>query len=219
MGYIYLKDIQNSPKFGKVLPVDFNLNGSQIQFYPTDEIFSEVEDYFTKKESPDYIWLKGINDLSLFSGFKRLLNKMKDTFPNQKVGAYVNCSLLQHAKVRKVLSSCNLIVINLNTINPSNFSKACVCNEDVNVQDIMDGIKLFRKEFNGYFSIYTMFLKDINDNLEDVIALKNYLLEVNPDHFSVNIFTGKGFEPVSDEFKTRVKEILNTLPIEVSFTF
>jgi len=144
---------------------------------------------------------------------------MKETFPNQKIGAYVNCSLLQHPKVRKVLSSCNLIVINLNTINPSTFSKACVCNEDVNVQDIMDGIKSFRKEFNGYFSIYTMFLKDINDNLEDVIALKNYLLEVNPDHFSVNIFTGKGFEPVSDEFKTRVKEILNTLPIEVSFTF
>ncbi|MFX1494039.1 MAG: hypothetical protein ACFFBZ_07135 [Promethearchaeota archaeon] len=219
MGYIHLKDIQNSPKFGKVLPVDFNTNGNQIQFYPTDEIFSEVEDYFIKKESPDYIWLKGINDLNLFSGFKRLLNKMKETFPNQKIGAYVNCSLLQHVKVRKVLSSCNLIVINLNTINPSTFHKACICNEDINVQDIMDGIKSFRKEFNGYFSIYTMFLKDINDNLEDVIALKNYLLEVNPDHFSVNVFTGKGFGPVSNGFKKRVKEILKNLPFEVSFTF
>ncbi len=219
MGYLHLKDIQNSPKFGKVLPIDFNSNGSQIQFYPTDEIFSEVEDYFIKKESPDYIWLKGINDLSLFSGFKRLLNKIKNTFPNQKIGAYVNCLLLQHAKVRKALSSCNLIVINLNTINPSTFYKACVCNEDANVQDIMDGIRSFRKEFNGYFSIYTMFLKDINDNLEDVIALKNYLLEVNPDHFSVNIFTGKDFEPVSDKFKMKVKEILNNLPFEVSFTF
>jgi len=219
LGYIYLKDIQNSPKFGKVLPIDFNSNGNHIQFYPTDEIFSEIEDYFIKKESPDYIWLKGINDLSLFSGFKRLLNKMKETFPNQKIGAYVNCSLLQHTKVRKVLSSCNLIVINLNTINPSTFYKACVCNKDVNVQDIMDGIKLFREEFNGYFSIYTMFLKNINDNLEDAIALKNYLLEVSPDHFSINIFTGKGFEPVSDEFKMRVKEILNNLPFEVSFTF
>jgi len=219
LGDVYLKDIQNSSKFGKVLPIDFNSNGSQIRFYPTDEIFLEVEDYFIKKESPDYIWLKGINDLSLFSGFKRLLNKMKETFPNQKIGAYVNCSLLQHTKVRKVLSSCNLIVINLNTVNPSTFHKACICNEDANVQDIMDGIRSFRKEFDGYFSIYTMFLKDINDNLEDVIELKKYLLEVTPDHFSVNIFTGKDFKPVSDEFKMRVKEILNNLPFDLSFTF
>lgn len=220
LGYIYIKEIQSSPKFGNILQIDFKFNkGYQIQFYPADEIFSEIKDYLAKKKSPDYIWLKGINDISLFLGFKRLLKMIKETFPNQKIGVYVNCSLLQHEKVRRQLTSCNLIVINLNSINPLNFHKCCMCNKDASVQDILKGIRVFRKDFKGHFSIYTMFLKDINDNLEDVVELKNFLLDIKPDHFSVNIFTGGDFEPVSDKFKEKVKDILSNLPFKVSFTF
>lgn len=219
MVYIHLKEIQHSPKFGRVLPIDFEYNNGQIDFYPTDEIFSEIKDYFTKKESPDYIWLKGINDISLFLGFSRLLNMIKETFPNQKIGVYINSSLFPYQNVRDALLLCDLVVINLNSVVPSNFYKSCVCNEEVNIEDILDGIILFRKKFKGYFSVYTMFLKDINDNLEDVIELKHFLLKVNPNHFSVNFFTGMDFEPISDESKHRIKEVLKDFPFKVSFTF
>ncbi|MFX0033683.1 MAG: hypothetical protein ACFE8V_14850 [Promethearchaeota archaeon] len=216
MGYIHIKELQNSAKFGRVLPIDFD---NQIHFFPTEEIFNEIKDYFTNEGSPDYIWLKGINDINYFFGFSRLLNKIKETFPMQKIGVYVNSSLFNYENVRISLLICDLVVINLNSVNPSNFHKACACSEDTNVQDILNGIKLFRNDFKGTFSIFTMFLKDINDNLNDVIDLRKFLLEVKPDHFSVNVFTGKGFESISDEFKDKVKDTLNNLPFEVSFTF
>ena len=64
-----------------------------------------------------------------------------------------------------------------------------------------------------------MFLKGINDNIEDIVRLRSYLKKVNPNHLSVNIFTGNGFEPISDDFKFQIKDILHDMPFNVSFTF
>ena len=219
LGYIHLKEIQRSPKFGTFLPIDYECKDSQTKIYPTDEIFSEIKDYFMKKESPEYIWLKGINDVSLFLSFQRLINMIKRTFPNQKIGVYVNASLFTENYIRKALLLCDLVVINLNSVIPSNFYRSCICPKDSDIKEILSGIQNFKKEYRGYFSIYTMFLKGINDNREDIVDLKDFLLNVKPDHFSVNIFTGNGFEPISDEFKYQIKEILQNMPIEVSFTF
>lgn len=219
MGYTHLKDIQCSPKFGKVLPIDHGCEKNQTDFYPTDEIFSEIKDFFTKKESPDYIWLKGINDISLFLGFQRLINMIKQTFPNQKIGVYINASLLTEDIIRKTLLNCDLVVINLNSVIPSHFYRSCICTKKSDIEEILNGIRTFKNDFKGYFSIYTMFLKGINDSVEDIVRLKNYLTKVNPNHLSVNIFTGNGFEPISEEIKAQIKEILQDMPLNVSFTF
>ena len=219
MGYIHLKEIQRSPKFGTVLPIDFECEESKTKIYPTDEIFSEIKDYLTKRKRPEYIWLKGINDISLLFSFQRLINMIKFTFPNQKIGVYVNASLFAENNVRKTLLICDLVVINLNSVIPSHFYQSCICPKGSFIEEILKGIQTFKNEYKGYFSIYTMVLKGINDNKEDIENLKNYLLKVKPDHFSVNIFTGNGFEPISEEFKLQIKEILQEIPLNISFTF
>ncbi|MFW9772909.1 MAG: hypothetical protein ACFFEO_12195 [Candidatus Thorarchaeota archaeon] len=201
------------------MPINFDSNKELIQFYPVEAIFSEIKDYFKKKGRPDYIWLKGVKNMDLFYGFQELLKKVKREFPNQKLGVYVNCSLFRYELVRRELSLCDLIVTNLNTVNPLTFFKSCVCDEEVNVQVILDGIKTFRKEFKGPFRVYTILIKDVNNNLNDILDLKAFLLDIKPDHFSVNIFTGNGFESISNEFKNKAKDMLKSLPFKVSFTF
>lgn len=190
-----------------------------MELYPADEIYAEINDFFIKKNSPDYVWLKGINDKSLILGFQRLLNMIKGTFPNQKIGVYINASLLTEDHIRKALLICDLVVINLNSVIPAHFYKSCICQKDSDIQEILNGIRTFKKEYKGYFSIYTMFLRGINDNVKDLINLKNYITQVKPDHFSVNIFKGNGFQPVSDAFKVQIKNILQEIPLNVSFTF
>lgn len=211
--------MQINSKFGKILPINLKSNEESIQFYPVEAIFSEIKDYFKKKGKPDYIWLKGVKNMELFYGFQELLKRVKREFPNQKLGVYVNCSLFRYKIVRKELSQCDLIVTNLNTVNPLTFFKSCVCDEEVNVQAILDGIKTFRKEFEGRFRVYAILIDGVNDNLNDMLDLKTFLLDIKPDHFSVNTFTGNGFESISDEFKNKAKDILKNLPFKVSFTF
>ena len=85
--------------------------------------------------------------------------------------------------------------------------------------DVLEGIIEFSKNFNGKLGIYTMFLKGINDNIKNVEKLKEFLLEVMPDHYSVSNYTLDGFEPVSKEFKEDLKEILENLPFNVIYMF
>ncbi len=214
-----MKEIQRSPVFGSVLPIDIDKNNGYIEFYPADSIFSEIRDYFRKNQSPNYIWLRGIKDISMFIGVQRLLSMIKEIFPNQKIGAYINASLFVYEKVRRAFLSCDTVVINLNSVVSSDFCHSCVSDEEWDVKEILNGVRLFIKDFNGYFSVYTMLLKGINDKIEDILKLKLFLLEIKPNYLSVNIFNKCGFESVSDEFKDQVKDLLQDLPFEVSFTF
>ena len=64
-----------------------------------------------------------------------------------------------------------------------------------------------------------MFLNGVNDNMRNVEELKNFLLKVMPDHYSVSNYTLNGFRPVSDNFKQKLEETLRYLPFRVIYTF
>jgi len=64
-----------------------------------------------------------------------------------------------------------------------------------------------------------MFLKGINDTVSNVEKLKEFLLEVMPDHYSVSNYTLDGFEPVSEEFKEKLTRLLEDLPFKVLYMF
>ena len=144
---------------------------------------------------------------------------IRETYPNQKIGVYLNCGIFQDEEVIKSFYDCDLVAINLNTIEGRQFSKINKCPETVNPFLILQRILDFSKTFEGKLGIYTMFLRGINDTAKNVKNLKEFLLEVMPDHFSVSNYTLDGFEPVSKEFKEELKEILKNVPFKIIFMF
>ena len=64
-----------------------------------------------------------------------------------------------------------------------------------------------------------MFLKGINDTIRNVEKLKEFLLDVIPDHYSVSNYILDGFEPISEEFKEILRDKLDELPFKVIYMF
>ncbi len=64
-----------------------------------------------------------------------------------------------------------------------------------------------------------MFLKGVNDKLENVEDLKIFLLKVRPDYYSVSNYTLNGYRPVSNNFKKEVEKSLKYLPFKVNYMF
>jgi len=220
MGYKYLQKVKLSPKFGKLLPVDFNpYHLRSIRTYPAEDIYFEIRTYILNSGSPDYIWLKGPGDFSLYSGLRRLIRLIHLEYPDQKIGIYANSTLFQREDVRDDLHECDLLAINLNSMDESNFSKVCACNEPVKLKDIKIGIKEFAKDFQGHLFIYTMFLKGVNDTIENVNELKDFMEEIQPNSFSIGEYIEGGFESLSQEFKNYIKECFQELPFEISIKF
>lgn len=220
MGYKYLKKVKNSPKFGKLLPVDYNPYQLRlIRTYPAEDIYFEIKTYILNSGSPDYIWLKGPGDFSLYSGLRRLIKLIHLEYPDQKIGLYANSILFQRKDVRGDLQGYDLIAINLNSMDESNFSKLCGCNEPVKLKDVKKGIKEFAKDFKGQLFIYTMFLKGVNDTIENARELKDFMLEIQPKSFSMGEYLEGGFESISQDFKTYIKESFKAVPFDISFKF
>ena len=220
MDYRFLKTIKFNFDFGTLLSVDFSTCRDNTDFFSlTEEIINEIIDCVQSRGFPDYIWLKGIGDSLKHAKCKEIIEMIKEIYPSQKVGMYLNCALFQDESLRRAFYECDLVAINLNSVDLRNFSKINKCPEYVNSIEVLEGIKEFRKEFNGNLGIYTLFLKGVNDNKKNVEDLKNYLLEVKPDHFSVSNYTLDGFKPCTDEFKELIKDMLKDVPFKVIYMF
>lgn len=220
MEYRLIKRVKLNLDFGTLLSIDFSRyhesNGlSKI----TEELINEIRENFQNEGDPDYFWFRGIGNSLKYSSCKNIINEIKESYPNQKIGMYLNCELFQEEKLRNDFYENDLVAINLNSIDSIDFSKINKCSSTVNSFDVLEGIKEFRKKFKGNLGIYTLFLRGINDNLKNIELLKTFLLEIMPDHFSVSNYTLDGFEPISNEFKKKVKDTFRYLPFKVIYMF
>jgi len=234
--YTYLQELRTDEVFGTRLPVDFNplkvcsfnclycpLGNTTRQiidreeFFPPEDIFREIDDFIKRNGEPNYVWLKGSGEPTLYSGFKRLTQLIKQKYPDLKIGSWLNGSLLNREDVRRDFSICDLIVVHLNSINPKEFLKIARPHKDVKLHKIIEGIRLFKNNFKGKFDISSIFLSDINANEKNLEGLKDFLLEIKPDLYIVQEFSNEKFKPIPEEFKAKIKEIFSGLPSEVMF--
>jgi wyosine [tRNA(Phe)-imidazoG37] synthetase (radical SAM superfamily) len=218
MGSKYLQEVKISPKYGKLLPINFNpYNLKSVSVYPAEEIFYDIKSHILNCGSPDYIWLKAPNDLSIYPGLRRLIKLIKLEFPVQKIGLYTNSMLFQSREAREDFQECDLIATNLNSIDSHSFKSVCGCKEPVSLEDVKEGIKEFSKQFEGEIFIYTMFFKGTNDTVSCVKELKDFLLEILPDSLSIGEYAEGSFEPLSKEFKKYLRESFNDAPFNIYY--
>ncbi|NVM36627.1 MAG: hypothetical protein HWN81_13610 [Candidatus Lokiarchaeota archaeon] len=220
MEYRLVKRIKLNFDSGVLLSIDFNLcRESNDLSKVTEEIINEIKDNIKNKGFPDYLWFRGIGNSLKYSSCKNIIDAIKEIYPHQKIGMYLNCELFQEEKLRNDFYKSDLVAINLNSIDSVDFSKINKCSNQVNSFDVLEGIKEFRKRFKGNLGIYTLFLRGINDNMKTIEQLKSFLLEIMPDHFSVSNYILDNFEPISEEFKKKIKEIFRYLPFKVIYMF
>jgi hypothetical protein len=218
--YRFVKAFEFNFNFGTLISVDFSScyeKSEEINL--KEEVFNEITDCVEVRGIPNLIWFKGINECLDLSHFKSIVEMIREVYPNQKIGVYLNCGIFQDEEVIQAFYECDLVAISLNTVEGYQFSKINKCPESVNSFEILQRIIDFSKKFEGKLGIYTMFLKGINDTLKVVKNIKGFLLEVKHDHFSVSNYTLDGFKSVSQKFKEDLKAELEDVPFKVIFMF
>jgi wyosine [tRNA(Phe)-imidazoG37] synthetase (radical SAM superfamily) len=184
-------------------------------FYPPEEIFSEIKDYIENNEEPDYALLTGNGESMLYLGFKQLSEMIKREYPNLKIAVSSNGSLLHRKDVREDFLISDRITVNLNTLNPQDYFKISRHHKDVDLKNVIKGIKLLREKFKGEFGISTVFVKGINDNDSTVQNLKSFFLEVKPDMYMISGFTENKEESLTEDFKDYMKEMFEDVKFEI----
>jgi GTP-binding protein len=229
MKYKFVKGTSQILGFQDVLKVDFSpkktcnfdciycgvgrtstwLNDRQ-DFFSADEIFDEIENYIIQNGDIKYMLLTGSGEPALYNGFGALVSLIKKKYPDIKLMAYTNGSLLSRSDIQSEFAKLDIIGCNLNAVYEKEFRLVTQAMDSVHLKDILEGLLKFKKIFQGVIFVDTKFVLDVNDTERNLDGLIEYINNLKPDKYTIINRKYKGNLP-SEEFIAIVKEKSNQL--------
>jgi len=188
------------------------------EYVPYDEVIAELADYLKNNPHPDYITFSGSGEPTLNSRFGDILNYIKK-HTEIPVAVLTNGTLLSDPQVRKELLPADLVLPSLDAALDYSFRKINRPQKKINLQEYIQGIADFRKEYSGKIYLEILFLPDYNDTPEDLDAMKTAILKINPDSVQLNTLdrpgTVAGLQPMSRQQMQQIVRYWNLPNIEI----
>jgi len=169
-----------------------NLTTERKEYVSYHEIIEELKDYFSKNKKPDYITFSGAGEPTLNIKIGNIINFLKATYPDIPIAVLTNGSLLSDGEVRNELLKANLVLPSLDAANSKTFKKIDRPSENLKVEDYIEGLIKFSKEFTGKIWLEIMILPKFNDDLENLNLLKEAILKIKPDKVQLNTLDRPG---------------------------
>ena len=149
-------------------------------------LFVETErvkrDLLDVKDEADVITFSGVGEPTLAKNLGEALDVVKG-LKDYPTAVLTNSSLIREEIVRKELSKADIVVVKLDAPNPKIFQRINNPHPDVRLEEIVYGIKAFKKEFEGKLALQVMFVKQ-NKNFSKEIA--ELAREIEPEEVQIN---------------------------------
>ena len=170
-------------------------------------VLSEFDD---PKSSVDYITFSGSGEPTLNSAIGKMIDEIK-SFTDIPVAVLTNGSLLYRENIRNDLSNADLVVPSLDAVTQRVFEKINRPAPNLDIVNIIDGIRKFSESFDGEIWLEIMLVKGINDQTElDKIA--EVIAGLNVDKIQINTVirppSEKYARPIDAEEMQKIKEKL-----------
>lgn len=206
-----------------VAPKTCNMNCVFCECGVTHELVTERKSYIdieeAKKEildilktvKPDCITFSGDGEPTLSSDLGEMINWIKDN-TDVNVVVITNSGLLHDKKVRDEISRADIIIPTLNSVNEITMKKINRPKATIKMNEIKEGIKALGNEFKGKIYLETFIIEGINDSLEELDGLYDFLKDVNYTKLQLNRLdrpgTEKWVQPASFERLDFIKKYL-----------
>jgi wyosine [tRNA(Phe)-imidazoG37] synthetase (radical SAM superfamily) len=189
------------------------------EFFPVENIFSEISDYLSNNEYPDFLTFSGSGEPTLYSKLGELISMCKARFPEIKVAILTNSSLLYREDVRNECSLADVVLPSLDSARLESFLKLDRPFEKDKLNLIIYGLIEFRKMYEKEIWLEIFFAQGINDSEEDLNALHEAIIKIKPDLIQLNTLDRPPAEsftkPVTKKFLEDVAKRWNDLPVEI----
>jgi wyosine [tRNA(Phe)-imidazoG37] synthetase (radical SAM superfamily) len=181
------------------------------EYLSASEILAEVKEMVAEYPNLDHITISGSGEPTLNSKIGDIIRGIKK-ITNVPVAVLTNGTLLDNSEVRRDLMDADIVSPSLDAVTPEVFIKVDRPNPKLEIGNIIDGIKKFKKEYKGKMWIEILFVKGINDHDEEVLKMKQVLDEIKPEKIHLNtVIRPPAYsfaKPVGEE---RLKEIQKIL--------
>lgn len=218
--YKYLFGPVPSRRFGRSLGIDltpfktcsFNCVFCQLgqttnqtidrsEYYPLNEIISELKDWFRSGETADYITLSGSGEPTLHTGFGEVLQFVRE---NSKIPTVLltNGTLLDRPEVREAACLANIVKVSLSAWNQSSYEWVNRPHPQLRFKQLIEGQKALRDQFRGELWMEVFLINGINSMPAEVKKIAGIATEIRPDRIHLNT----SVRPPAEDFAAAVSQ-------------
>jgi wyosine [tRNA(Phe)-imidazoG37] synthetase (radical SAM superfamily) len=183
------------------------------------DVIKELDHFWQQNEKLDYITFSGSGEPTLNSSLGKVIEYIKQKKPDIKVAVLTNSTLMSDPKVRKELLQADLVMPSLDAVSKKAFARINRPQKNLDVQNMINGLEAFAKEYKGRLCLEVLILPGINDSAKDLQLLKQAIQKINPDQIQINTLDRPGtisdIKPASKADLEQVIKILDFPNIEI----
>lgn len=176
---------------------------NKMDIYPSvDEIIKEVK-LNIQKHKLDVITITCNGEPTLYPKLDKLVDRLNEIKDNTKILILSNGSTIYKKDIFETLLKIDLVKLSLDCISEKCFKKLDRQNNSVEIDKIVPSMIEFSQKTKNDFFIEVLFVKDLNDNEEELGLLYEALKKINPKRVDIGTIDrppAYGVKPVSFHF-------------------
>jgi wyosine [tRNA(Phe)-imidazoG37] synthetase (radical SAM superfamily) len=228
-----------SRRFGISLGIDLSPSSKQCNFdclycelepartmptmkeYPSvQEVVDAVKESFEKHPKIDVITVTANGEPTLYPKLDELIDALDEIKGQAKTLILSNGSTIYHDSTFQTLLKFDTVKLSLDCVSQKCFKKLDRIHDDIDVEKIVQGMIAFSKQTCQEFVLEVLFVKDLNDKEEEVMALYEAIKKIHPHRIDIGTIDrppAYKVQPVSFEFLEHVADTFEGLNVNIAY--
>jgi wyosine [tRNA(Phe)-imidazoG37] synthetase (radical SAM superfamily) len=183
------------------------LTACRDRFVPREKVLKEIE--LRRDEPFDYLTFAGSGEPTLSQDLGEVVARAKKIV-DSPVAVITNSTLLSSPSVRKEVAAADVVLPSLDAASQEAFSAINRPARGLLAEDMIQGLKDFRREFSGQIWLEVMLVQGINDHEAEMIA--RAAQATDPDRIQLNTVVRAPAEPVEPLSQEEMERMLEIFP-------
>jgi wyosine [tRNA(Phe)-imidazoG37] synthetase (radical SAM superfamily) len=170
-------------------------------FYDPRIVTGQVIDAVSTGKTIDIVTFSGSGEPTLNSDLGVMIRELKKSI-SIPVAVITNGSLLWDEDVRRDLAEADIVLPSLDAVSEDVFKRINRPHPSLDVEKILEGLTIFRKEYSKKIWLEIMLIRNVNDDPDELKKMAQIVAALNVDRIQLNTVT----RPPSEETAGRLEE-------------
>ena len=184
------------------------------------DLKSEIKRALIEFSDVEVITITANGEPTLYGDLAKLVKEINLIKDGKKLLILSNASTINESKTQRALKDIDIVKLSLDCATKECFKKIDRADESIKIEDIIDGMKVFRSIYGGELVIEILVVKGINDTKEQMRELNLVLNDIKPDRVdlgSIDRPPAYSVEGVSEEELIELSKEFTSLPLHLIY--
>lgn len=155
------------------------------EYVPVSEVVEEFHAWLARDGKADVVTLAGAGEPTLHSRFGEVLDAVRAGCDSRTV-LLSNGTLFWMKDVRRAACRADVVKVSVSAWDQESFQRINRPHPELRFDCVQDGIRAFRRAYDGELWVEVMVLEGLNDSLDAMHRLREQLERIEPDHIHLN---------------------------------